>query len=550
MSYTEINDEKGMRHGGMPYDAILGKLEETDPELVDAVSGRDKFDDIEDAYGNATRAEIIDWAPDAPVLESDHPRRDPAWSRSALNLRYNGTRGSHYELPQHPELFIGFTGDDPRGVTNDPRFDQIRGHITARAANLEARMGNNDDNTIAERPWTAQSQSYAMKELHKRVQKNTKVFLTQKEGRPYGRNTVLNDLAQAKKRRIQAASAENKSQFFAGDHKSANGVVGINTGWGQPQDTTAAARQISLDADLPFMYYGQVRGGGDAMQGRGNKALKKTAQDQDYGQSTIARAANSQILAATMANAAKAAAAGHGAKFDTDYGESAANVTFGKANTAVADVAKAYRNVKEDAERGSDVGDLSHAAVGAGYMPTLLPSGARVMTTGHSIPSINATAIVRGLREGTAAGRRGIAKHVIPTTNFKSGLTSGVGGKSVMPSDDTVSIQKHVQVVVGGDGLTVHNYKSAPPLVDPSAAAQGSVPANEFGSQKMRESFGKTAPLPTEDAVAFDAMDVGDLEFGRVDERQSHGTVGYAPLARVNADEGVALTDGGLHDEF
>ena len=210
MSYSEIRHRKGMAFGGMPHDVLLHKLEETDPELVDEVGGFDEFHDMKDNYNNYVRSEIIDRAPDAPFLESDQTRRDASLSRSMINLRYNGTRGSDPDLPRHPELFYGFTGNDPRGVVNDPRFDQMRGHMTARAAGLTTRMGNNDDYQIAERPWTGQSISYAMKEVHRRQKANTRVFTVQKEGRPWSNNTTY-DAAAAGDLRAAAMGAGGES---------------------------------------------------------------------------------------------------------------------------------------------------------------------------------------------------------------------------------------------------------------------------------------------------------------------------------------------------
>src|SRR3989338_11546883 len=110
MSYTEIRHREGMPDGGMPYDIILGKLEETDNDLIDKY---DEFHDLEEDHKDYVRSEIVDWSPDAPYLESDQVRRDPGLARSMLNLRYNATRGSRPELPRHPEMFYGFTGNDP-----------------------------------------------------------------------------------------------------------------------------------------------------------------------------------------------------------------------------------------------------------------------------------------------------------------------------------------------------------------------------------------------------------------------------------------------------
>lgn len=283
-SELEINDEKGIRHGGMPYDAILAKLEETDPELVSEVRGDDFLHDTKDDYDQYVRREIIDWPPDAPFMESDHARRDPAWSRSMLNLRYNATRGSSPELPRHPEMFWGFMGDDPRGALTDPRFDQMRGQISARAAELEARMQNNADQFVAERPWTAQSISYGMKEIHRRLRDNTKVFTPQKEGRPYGRNVVVDHLVTGQHRRAQRDEGDDglhdaaahpsawmlegtdaaPERFFASDYGPATEATEGGT---KRVDRSASAdmapwRNAAYDTDMPVQMFTATRRGG------------------------------------------------------------------------------------------------------------------------------------------------------------------------------------------------------------------------------------------------------------------------------------------------
>jgi len=187
-----ISDD--MPYGGMPYDKIIPKYEitaMTQRPPINAMdenylSGRNAHD--EDPYGEYVRGEIIDWSTDAPIFESDHIRRNPSTARSAINLRYNGNRGNTADLPRHPELFMGFMGNDPRGATNDPRLDQMRDFVIAHASNIEPRMGKNDDNQIAERPWTNQSISYDKKYIQQLTTNNLKVFSTQKEGNPIGRN--------------------------------------------------------------------------------------------------------------------------------------------------------------------------------------------------------------------------------------------------------------------------------------------------------------------------------------------------------------------------
>jgi len=169
--FREVAATDEMPYGGMPYSKIIPKYEVTDPNIIKtgidagnkSIFGSDSnylsYNNIHDEnpYENYARSEIIDWSPDAPLFESDHARRDPAYSKSVVNLRYNGNRGNTSDLPRHPELFIGFTGNDPRGATNDPRMDQSRRFMASYASNLQVRMGSNDDNQIAERPWTNQS---------------------------------------------------------------------------------------------------------------------------------------------------------------------------------------------------------------------------------------------------------------------------------------------------------------------------------------------------------------------------------------------------------
>lgn len=201
MSYTEINDHFGMHYGGINEDEIIRKLEITDPELVDDIKGNDDFHTIEAEYDGYARGEIVDWGPDNVYLESDRPQRDPALTRSILNLHYGGTRGSNPNLPMHPEMFIGFTGNDPRGADTEPRFDQMRGHATTRAISLSSRFQESNDSFIADRPWTDVSRSYAMKDLHQRLAGNTKVFTTEKVNYAAGRNIPLEQMLEKHSRR-------------------------------------------------------------------------------------------------------------------------------------------------------------------------------------------------------------------------------------------------------------------------------------------------------------------------------------------------------------
>jgi len=480
----------------MPLDALLEKLEETDPDLVDEVRGYDPLHDLEDEYNDYARAEIIDWTPDAPYLESDQTRRDPALSRSILNLRYNGTRGSNPELPRHPELFYGFTGNDPRGSVNDPRFDQMRGHISSRAAGLAVSMGDNDDHHIAERPWTAQSISYGMKEIHRRLKQNTKIFTVQKEGRPWGNNVVADEFAAGDARAFAMSGADESlpaggdhygaapERFAAGDHGPAadmytDGVRGVD---GAHRDGAEVApwRHTTGDADLGVQQYGQKRGAGRSQTGPGavgGGLARAGGADQDWAESRRAQGTNRQNLGATMALAARHRRHVKSGAHDTDPGASfEARGAPGSGLAPARDVALLYRHAVEDQTRrpATEVqdGEGGHLGSARGLTPAAHPEHAIRASEAGATPNAHLTnvgSIVAGLREGTAAGRRRIAGMVVAdgARHLAASEAEGPSRRGALPSADNGRIARMSEMPLArsaaAGGLEVQTYRGAPP---------------------------------------------------------------------------------------
>lgn len=193
---SRVLANKGMPYGAMPADAILEKLEVTRPGSLET-DGHTGY-----LHKDYMVGEIIDRRPDRGFLESDQPRRNPQASREVLNLRLKGTRGTSSDLPRHPELFIGFTGDDPRGASNLPRMEQFRKHTETRARLHEVRMGDNvghdggyDPDRLdgtgpeaaahieSERPWTGLDIQRARANIHEQSRRRMKIFKTAREGR-------------------------------------------------------------------------------------------------------------------------------------------------------------------------------------------------------------------------------------------------------------------------------------------------------------------------------------------------------------------------------
>lgn len=630
MSYTEINDEGGLRYGGMPYDQILFKLEETDPELVSEVRGEDFLHDTADDYNQFVRREIIDWSPDAPFMESDHARRDPAWSRSMLNLRYNATRGSSPELPRHPEMFWGFMGDDPRGVLNDPRFDQMRGQISARAAELEARMQNNADQFVAERPWTNQSISYGMKELHRRLRNNTKVFTPQKEGRPYGRNVVVDDLVTGHHRRLQKGDGADglhdvgpipphpaewmmgedpsapPERFFASDYgpaaeateggsrrvdrragadmapwrnatPDADMAVQLYTATrrgGGPQQDDGPWRHTTGDADLPVQQYGQSRGRGrtDMAPGAtGGARTKNASMDHDTEETLTtdaARGTTRQTLGATMALATKYSKLSRAGSQETDHGSSYETDALGRSAPIQRDVAMVYRSQQEDTDRrpASAVGDDEGGALGgsAGLTPAAHPErAARSITTSHANANpylANTEAIVRGLREATAGGRRRIAGEVIAAGVRATALAESEreAGRGMAPSSDLSKMTRFIETPVirtgAAKGLEVATYKSAAPRV--SNRMEHGRTGSQFGRHAETKALGKSGKQEFR-SHTHDPAVLGDAPasvFGSNSEVAYRGVTGMSTSAVRPREVGEDITArdsmGGMGEVF
>jgi len=491
MSAIDVNYMKGLSYGGIPHDEALYRLEETDPADLDDLLGNDSFDHITDEYDDYARTEIIDRAPDQPYLESDQTRRDPALTRSMINLRYNGTRGNHSELPQHPELFLGFTGNDPRGSVNDPRFDKVRGHMESRGHNLESRMGVNDDYHVAERPWTGQSLSYGQKEMHRRMQGNTKVFTMQKDGRPFGRNTVRDDMVGGRITRILHSEGtegflreENQpcggpytfgrvNNFIAGGRDMMNDG-NRRTTYGSE---TAPWRNSTTDAILAVEKYETLRPSlgipNNKYKGGGELHVKENMQDMDKNDRTQKQTGRSQ-LAATMANATKFANNKFASKTDQIYSNARSGQTR-QGGPIQSDVAKVYRHVVEDSERrGGDTiqdGDKVRT-IGAGLIPTNNSGISRDTLQSHADSSNSRLhtmgAIVRGVHASSAADKRRAQNAVESDSNYKESYESKHSGKTVKPISgaDMSRVSKMTEMPLirsaAASGLEIASYKHAP----------------------------------------------------------------------------------------
>jgi len=172
---TEIsyNLDVAMPYGDMPNEALMAKFEETQD-----------LDDGEDQYDNYARDTLRDFSSDPIGLESDMVRRDATAASGMVNTRYYGGRGK-LNNPAHPEMFLGETTRDPRGVATDPNMLELKRQSEARMRFV--RFSADADNSVHEGRWS-ESQAYNKSRLqtHKAVRDRARIFSTSKDGRREG----------------------------------------------------------------------------------------------------------------------------------------------------------------------------------------------------------------------------------------------------------------------------------------------------------------------------------------------------------------------------
>lgn len=112
---TDISTYRGMPTGGMPYNMLTSKFEETNLPH-------------ENVYDSYARNTLTNWGPDTTFLEHEKPRGANNRQYGKLQLQYYGHRGDE-DTPYRAEHFDGFAGpenQDPRGINVDPDMKQDR----------------------------------------------------------------------------------------------------------------------------------------------------------------------------------------------------------------------------------------------------------------------------------------------------------------------------------------------------------------------------------------------------------------------------------------
>jgi hypothetical protein len=591
MSYTEIRDEGGLRYGGLPHDEIARKLEETDPVLVREVSGADPLTPLEEAYKSYVRSEIVDWSPDEPHMEADHPSRDPARSRQVLNVLHSGGRGPNdYRLPQHPELFLGFTGNDPRGRdVGAPVLAHVRGHMAARGREKEVRMGENvghDGFQEAHRPWAGMPQEYARKELMRQQRARMQWFPAEKVGRPWGRSTVQDEYYGLRQRTgvlrdghegVHVAE-ENQPGFLGPLYAPASrhpalgsdpafgteegGVRGGLPGSGE----TAPWRNVLPEAELEAVRY-QASGlrrrresSGAGAFGGARAKLAGSGSEAVFGGSGPGQAINRRHLATLMSAAAAQRRAGvRAAEGDIAAGHSEEGFARGGADARLGrDVARAAQLGVGDQPRSAAVQEhTGWRAAGRGAPPADQQALLHQVEATHTPPAqvrlAAGEAMVRSLRAGTAADLRRVLGAPVAAGVRGVGLGDPVGlphGVGAVPGADYSGVAARGTAALQRPGAgemerAALGAQGAPQLADRVLAAQAGwsgIAAAPAGERAGFDPRSAGAPVFVSHTGEHERLGRSQAEtFGRDAVGRSGGLVPVTevrPVALTLADRG------------
>jgi hypothetical protein len=586
MSYTEINAEKGMPYGGMPHDEILLKLEATDPRLVDTIRPRESLHDPEDDYDNYIREEIVDFGPDATFLESDHPRRDPALSRSIVNSRYSGGRGANdYRAPQHPEMFIGFTGNDPRGADNQPRMDQARSQMNSRSFQHVARMGKNvghggsDASMVADRPWGGVAMEYDKKELYRRVKGKSNWVPAQKVSRPWGSNTVADSYAAVQERTRAVKEGDESIDVYNTSMLEDSGydpVRGETGGKVRSKDTrranSAPWNNTEASSDLAVhKYVSRAPGGKEqlSMGAVGGALASRTDGDVQFTSSALGKTTNRKVLAASMgASAARRRAQVRAEGGDVTHGQSretkAPGSTAPKLGTDITKLVHQSTG-SQPAARVWDHSSRYAAGVGVGTGPN--SDRQRILYhTKHSSPSAsrfsNITATARSLRDGTSSKLRSVQNYT-QGTSLLGGTPEGFSvprGVGAVP-DNNLGTRKYAQ---SGGGVIradvaeqeVYKYTSSRPSIYhhvEDARASGFSNASESRQGRREGVSGKPGFVNSSKAPHTLGADHNDTFGGEGETFASYSSIGGKNLRASTLKDGgddVMDVDDGFSQGF
>lgn len=208
-------------YGAMPYNMLKEKYERTEI-----------YEDP-DSVNQHLREELKNMRCDEPTLASDFARENN-FSEDRLELRHSGHRTG--ETPDLEDgTFLELTGQDPRGVLLDPRFEQAREQIVSRAPQYA--FSDSADGSLPEREKPVQVLREQMRNAFAGVKDRLKIFTTSKDNLIRGHRDQVPTDSKLESTEAEAIIASITDAELRND---ATAIMSnkINVGWDTVNDAT------------------------------------------------------------------------------------------------------------------------------------------------------------------------------------------------------------------------------------------------------------------------------------------------------------------------
>lgn len=233
-------------------------------------------------YEDSMRHELSDFTPDQATLESDMPRREYQ-STSRIHLRESGSRGDN---PEHPEIFIGFTDRDPRGIATDPDFKQMANQSWARRRFKEATMYNDDDLSVPSQGIHPNKMRWQIRQSQNELKKRWKIFSTSKDALKPGMSPVSQRIGSEVDKTY--AESERMDQHLPSDMVFTQGKTA------ELSNDTAIGWWQTTDHEFKVAQYGFNN---QKMPGRQHEGVKRdTRYEMEFKQSKQAKPSTSMVM--------------------------------------------------------------------------------------------------------------------------------------------------------------------------------------------------------------------------------------------------------------
>jgi len=442
----EYTVDENRQYGQLPMEMLTTKFEETE------MGGDDEL-----SYDDYARRTLTNWGPDTNHFEYEEPRGGTEARAGRLNTRIYGHRGTA-DLPNHPELFIGFQGmgdADPRGTAVEPDMTKLADQYSARMRFVRFSPDSSEHVTSGSR------NEYKIMEdqqtVFKWVRDRMKWFTTQKDCRREGLRRTWKHRPDVKKCVVVKGYGDYiKDQGLNPQRRSvliSDKIIRDSKFY----------RDSCEDQDKHAMRYGES-GRRRKTKDTSNRMGMQTA-DGRFSQQDVSKCYKAMGLLLSEIVRGKSQQMQMAADGDTEQGTSTESVARKQA-AAVRDLITIIHSITQDGRwEDSDVTMMMKTAT-----PQRIEHMAKLITFNHLLPAnhyLNAALMYKSVKPG--ADMQKIKKEMITDSRMPE-IRDAAGAVRKMAKakrmDPRAGLNSLVSVVE--ESVTAHNFKQAKRKIDRS----------------------------------------------------------------------------------